>query len=526
LIREKTEVLVIGSGIAGCTAAIAAAESGKKVLLITKMADPTETNTRYAQGGIVVIGEDDAKNILYEDIVRAGDGISNPEAVRIVVEEGPALVMDFLVGQCGVTFSKTKNKTYHYTQEAAHTRKRILHYDDTTGEEIEKKILEKARETKNIELFTNLTAIDLITTHHNSKNPLSNYRQNVCLGAYALNNVTGEVATLLADATIIAAGGVGKLYKYTTNPECATGDGICMSYRAGATVTNMEYVQFHPTMFFSEEESGFLISEAVRGEGGRLLNQYGEEFMKRYSPEWVDLAPRDEVARAIYNEMTRTESTHVFLDIAHYNAKGINIKSRFPGIYHECKKHKVDISKEPIPVVPAEHYFCGGILIGEWANTTMSGLYAVGESSCSGIHGANRLASVSLLESLVFGKRAGTSSSQTPSRKEYFSDIIDWVYPLNPNTSNHDPLLITQDWNNLKSTMWNYVGIIRTETRLTRAKSDLRNLYSRISDYYRDTELTKGKIELRNGILVGLLIAQFARRNRKTIGCHFRLDES
>ncbi len=526
MIREKTEVLIIGSGIAGCKAAIAAAESGKKVFLITKMADPTETNTRYAQGGIVVIGEDDAKNILYEDIMRAGDGISNPEAVSIVVDEGPALVMDFLVGQCGVNFSRTKNEKYHYTQEAAHTRKRILHYDDTTGEEIEKKVLEKVRETKNIELFTNLTAIDLITTHHNSKNPLSNYRQNMCLGAYALNNATGEVATLLADATIIATGGVGKLYKYTTNPECATGDGICMSYRAGATVTNMEYVQFHPTMFFSEEESGFLISEAVRGEGGRLLNQDGEEFMKRYSAEWADLAPRDEVARAIYNEMARTESTHVFLDIAHYNAKGINIKSRFPGIYKECKKHKVDITKEPIPVVPAEHYFCGGILIGEWANTTMSGLYAVGESSCSGIHGANRLASVSLLESLVFGKRAGTSSSQTPSRREYFSDIIDWVYPLNPSNSNHDPLLIIQDWNNLKSTMWNYVGIIRTETRLTRAKSDLRNLYSRISDYYRDTELTKGKIELRNGILVGSLIAQFARRNRKTIGCHFRLDES
>jgi len=526
VIREKTEVLIIGSGIAGCTAAIAAAESGKRVFLITKMVDPMETNTRYAQGGIVVIGEDDTKEILYEDIMRAGDGISNPDAVRIVVEEGPAIVMDFLVDKCGVNFTKTKTEKYHFTQEAAHTKKRILHNYDTTGEEIEKKILEKVHETKNIELFTNLTAIDLITTQHNSKNPLSNYKENLCLGAYALNNDTGDVQTLLADATIVATGGIGNLYKYTTNPECATGDGICMSYRAGATVTNMEYVQFHPTMFFSAEESGFLISEAVRGEGGRLLNKDGEEFMKRYSAEWADLAPRDEVARAIYNEMTRMESTHVFLDIAHHNEKGINISARFPGIYKECKKHKIDISKEPIPVVPAEHYFCGGILIGEWGNTTISGLYAVGESSCSGIHGANRLASVSLLEGLVFGKRAGTYASHAPKREQYFSDIVDWVYPLNMSTSNHDSLLIIQDWNNLKSTMWNYVGIVRTETRLTRAKSDLLNLYLRISDYYRDTNLTKGKIELRNGILVATLIAQFARRNRKTIGCHFRLDES
>jgi L-aspartate oxidase len=526
LIREKTEVLIIGSGIAGCTAAIAAAESGKKVFLITKMADPMETNTRYAQGGIVVIGEDDTKEILYEDIMRAGDGISSPDAVRIVVNEGPSIVMDFLVDKCGVNFTKTRNGKYHFTQEAAHTKKRILHHLDITGEEIEEKILKKVYNTKNIELFPNLTAIDLITTQHNSRNPLSNYKENLCLGAYALNNASGEVATLLADATIVATGGIGNLYRYTTNPECATGDGICMSYRAGATVTNMEYVQFHPTMFFSAEESGFLISESVRGEGGRLLNKDGEEFMRRYSAEWADLAPRDEVSRAIYNEMTRTESTHVFLDIAHHNDKGINISARFPGIYKECKKHKIDISKEPIPVVPAEHYFCGGILIGEWGNTTITGLYAVGESSCSGIHGANRLASISLLEGLVFGKRAGICASHTPGREQFFSDIMDWVYPLNMSTSNHDPLLIIQDWNNLKSTMWNYVGIVRTETRLTRAKSDLLNLYSRISDYYRDTNLTKGKIELRNGVLVASLIAQFARRNRKTIGCHFRLDET
>ena len=294
-----------------------------------------------------------------------------------------------------------------------------------------------------------------------------------------------------------------------------------MAYRAGADVTNMEYVQFHPTMLYTEEGSGFLISEAVRGEGGRLLNKSGEEFMMKYSPEWKDLAPRDKVTRAIYNEMAKSESSHVYLDVAHYYTGEMNIHSRFPGIFEECIKHKINIEKEPIPVVPAEHYFCGGILIDEWGKTTLPGLFAVGEASCSGVHGANRLASVSLLEGLVFGVRAGIASSKTGKQDEYFPDIADWIYPKNINTTNNDPLLIIQDWNNLKTTMWNYVGIIRTETRLTRAESDLRNLHSRITDYYRNTNLTKAKIELRNGILAANLIAQAARRNRRSTGCHY-----
>jgi L-aspartate oxidase len=493
---------------------------------MTKLADPVESNTRYAQGGIVVIGENDTEELLYNDIMKAGGGISNPEAVSIIAKEGPALVKNFLVKEIGVSFSKKSDGSFDFTKEAAHSRQRILHHYDMTGYEIEKKLLDNIKNIKNITILNNFTAIDLITSHHHSNNPLLKYKQNLCLGAYALNNSTGEVYTFLADTTIVATGGIGKIYKYTTNPECATGDGISMAYRAGAEITNMEYVQFHPTMFYTEEESGFLISESLRGEGARLLNDSGEEFMEHYSSQWKDLAPRDEVARAIYNEMARTESSHVYLDIAHYNNNNINIKERFPGIYEECKKHKINIEKESIPVVPAAHYFCGGILIGENGNTTLPGLYAVGESSCSGAHGANRLASVSLLEALVYGKRAGVGASSSKNRKEYFKDIADWIYPRNVNTTNNDPLLILQDWNNLKSTMWNYVGIIRTETRLTRAESDLRNLFSRIADYYRNTTLTKPKIELRNGILVANLIAQSARRNHKTIGCHFIKDES
>jgi L-aspartate oxidase len=521
MLREKTEILVIGCGISGSTAAITASKSGKSVLLLTKTADPMETNTKYAQGGIVALGPGDTKELLYSDIMNTGCGISNPEAVKIVSEEGPDIVFDFLVGEAGVIFLKNEDGSYKYTKEAAHSKKRILHHYDTTGLEIQKKLIEKVKTIKNITLMEEFTVIDFITSHHNSKNPLLKYKDNLCLGAYALDNRSGEVHTILADATIVATGGIGKMYQYTTNPECATGDGIAMAYRAGANVANMEYVQFHPTMLYNENRTGFLISEAVRGEGGRLLNADGEEFMARYSPAWKDLAPRDEVARAIYNEMTRTGNTHVYLDISKYAGDKLNIRERFPGIYEECKKNKIDIENEPIPVVPGEHYFCGGVLIDSTGRTSLPGLYAVGEAACSGLHGANRLASVSLLEGLVYGARAGKVSTVSDKKSEYFPDIINWIYPKNVSTTNNDPLLILQDWNNLNTTMWNYVGIIRTETRLTRAESDLRNIYSRITDYYRNTNLTKSKIELRNGVLAANLIAQAARRNTTSTGCHY-----
>ena len=518
---EKVDILIVGCGVAGCTAAIAAAESGKRILMITKTWDPMESNTKYAQGGIAVVGEDDSKDLLYRDIIKAGDGISNPEAVKIVVDEGPNLVYELLIGKAGVEFMKNEDGKYIFSKEAAHSRKRILHYYDMSGLEIQRKMLALVKEYKNITLLPGFTAIDLITTHHNSTNPLHQYQKNVCLGIYALENKTGVVHKFLADATILATGGIGKIYLYTTNPECATADGISMAYRAGAEIANMEYVQFHPTMFYSEEGGGFLITEAVRGEGGKLINKYGEEFMKRYSPEWADLAPRDEVTRAIYNELIRTESNYVYLDIAHYHEKGINIKERFPTIYKECLKHKIDIEKEPIPVVPAAHYFCGGILINKYAQSTLPGLYAVGESACSGLHGANRLASISLLEGLVYGNRAGKTAVNEESKKEYFDSVADWIYPKNTSKSYDDPILVIQDWNYLKSTMWNYVGIVRTFTRLDRAVSDLRNLRLRISDYYRNTNLTRAKVELRNGVIVGNLIAQYARRNTKTLGCHY-----
>ena len=519
--REKTDILVIGSGVAGCTAAITAAQCGKSVLLLSKTPDPMESNTRYAQGGIVTIGEEDNEKLLFDDIMKAGDGISNPEAVKVIAGEADSAVIDFLVGEIDVEFLKREDGSYSYTREAAHSRRRILHYYDMTGLEIQNKLIEYVKRDKNITLLSDYTAIDLITTHHNSKNPLMKYKRNLCLGVYALDNRTKEVNTLLADATIIATGGIGRLYQHTTNPDCASGDGISMAYRAGVEVANMEYVQFHPTKLYTEEGTSFLISEAVRGEGGKLINRFGEAFMDRYSPEWKDLAPRDEVTRAIYNEMAMTDSSHVYLDIANNNTKKINVRERFPNIYEECKRHKIDIETEPIPVVPGEHYFCGGVLIDNLGRTTLGGLFAVGEASCSGVHGANRLASVSLLEGVVFGRRAGKTAVKSRTNLLYFKDIADWEYPKNVQNRNNDPFLTLQDWNNLKTTMWNYVGIIRTETRLTRADSDLRNLYSRISDYYSDTDLTRAKVELRNGIIIALCIAQFAKRNKKTIGSHY-----
>jgi L-aspartate oxidase len=523
--REKADVLVIGSGIAGCTAAITAARSGRGVLLVTKTSDPMESNTRYAQGGIVTLGENDSQELLYDDIMEAGGGISNPAAVRIVVSEGPGLVETLLIDEVGVQFLKNTDGNYWFTREAAHSRRRILHYYDMTGLEIEEKLIRRIGALENISLITDRTAIDLITTHHNSADPLARYGRNVCLGAYVLDNEKSEVSAILAEATILATGGVGRLFQYTTNPDCATGDGICMAYRAGAVVTNMEYVQFHPTMFFTENGSGFLISESVRGEGGRLLNSDREQFMQRYCPEWGDLAPRDEVSRAIYSEMARTGSSHVFLDIAHFNRKGIDIRERFPNIYEECLKHKIDITREPIPVVPAAHYFCGGVLIDDWGETTLPGLYAVGETSCSGVHGANRLASVSLLEGLVYGTRAGSRAAESRAKSGHFDDVGDWVPPKRIEERYSDPLLILQDWNNLRTTMWNYVGVIRTPERLVRAVSDLRNLRTRISDYYRDTSLSQAKVELRNGITVANVIAEFARRNDQSIGSHFVQDE-
>ena len=512
------DVLIIGSGIAGISAAMTAAERGLDVILINKEPSWEESNTFYAQGGIVCRGENDSPQLLINDIMEASDGISNLEAVTVLASEGPTLVQEFLVKKVGVPFSRSDSGEFELAQEASHSRRRILHCMDTTGKVIEKHLVEKAKDIPKIRVLTNHTAIDLLTIPHHSNNPLSLYKEPQCIGAYVLNNVTEKVERIFSSYTILATGGLGRIYLHTTNPHCATGDGFAMAYRAGARLINMEYIQFHPTSLFHKDADGFLISEAMRGEGARLKTKDNHPFMDQHSP-LGDLAPRDEVCRAIYEEMIRRGDSYVYLDIASY-AK-IDIKKRFPAIYEKCLSLDIDILKGPIPVVPAAHYSCGGVQVDTWGRTSLKHLYAVGEVSATGIHGANRLASTSMLEGLVWGVRAGKDiADHFVSEKPYQeSEVPLWQYP--ETEEEVDPALIQQDWLSIRSTMWNYVGIIRTIKRLERGRADLRYLKNRIDDFYRKAHLHPMVLNLRNGIQTALIVAEAAFSNRNSRGAHF-----
>src|ERR1044071_8800956 len=403
---NPVEVLIIGCGIAGATAALRLARNPERqITIITRASDVHESNTRYAQGGIIGRGPDDSSELLYEDIVAAGAGVTSPKAARILADEGPPLLNEVLEKTAGVVFDHEPSGAPIWGQEAAHSRHRILHVGDLTGMAIAERLISTLRNHENITIQTDATAVDLITFPHHSRDPLDNYRPISCHGAYVFNRSQKTVHRYLSKMTVLATGGLGRIYRNTTNPVGARGDGLAMAHRAGARIANAEYVQFHPTALAAPGAEGLLISEAVRGEGGVLLTPELRPFMERYSPEWKDLAPRDVVARAIHHEMEARGYSYVLLDIAsHMPAE--NIRERFPFIYEECLKVGLDISREPVPVVPAAHYFCGGVLVDEWARSTIRHLYAVGEISCTGVHGANRLASTSLLEGLVWGNRA------------------------------------------------------------------------------------------------------------------------
>ncbi|OGP81312.1 MAG: L-aspartate oxidase [Deltaproteobacteria bacterium RBG_16_54_11] len=521
MVRNKKhycDVLVIGSGIAGLSAAIIAAEQGLDVIVLNKEASLEESNTQYAQGGIVCRGKDDTPQLLIDDIMEAGDGISNLEAVTILASEGPALVEEFLVKKIGVPFSRSDKGELEYAREASHSSRRILYCMDTTGRQIEQSLLQKAQKIERIHLFADYTAIDLLTIPHHSTNPLSLYREPQCIGAYVLNNIDEKVEMIFSSYTVLATGGLGRIYLHTTNPACATGDGFAMAYRAGARLINMEYVQFHPTSLFHKDADGFLISEAMRGEGARLMTKDNVHFMEKYS-SLGDLAPRDEVSRAIYEEMIRRGDSYVYLDSASYAQ--IDIKKRFPAIYEKCLSLGIDILKGPIPVVPAAHYSCGGVQVDTWGRTSLKNLYAVGEVSATGIHGANRLASTSLLEGLVWGVRAAQHiTTHLDNEKPYTeAEIPPWQPP--EKEEEVDPALIQQDWLSIKSTMWNYVGIIRTIKRLERGRADLRYLRTRIDDFYRKAHLDPMVLNLRNGMQTALIVAEAAFSNRNSRGAHF-----
>jgi L-aspartate oxidase len=519
--RYKTDVLVIGCGIAGASAALEAAKSGLDVIVITKSPTLEDSNTFYAQGGIVSLGEDDYPELLKEDIIKTGDGISHPEAVDILARESKPLVDKILIEELDIPFTRSAPDSLDYAQEAGHSRRRILHIKDTTGRTIEERFIAALKKFPKVTLFTDHTAVDILTVPHHTKNPIAYYSEPQCIGAYVLDNKTRQVKIFFAHRTVLATGGCGAVFLYTSNPRHAIGAGYAMAHRANARIVNMEYVQFHPTSLFHKDADSFLISETVRGEGARLKTREGRTFMEKYSDK-KDLAPRDEVTRAIYEEMTNSNSSYVLLDLASY-AK-VDIKKRFPNIYKTCLEYGIDITKEPIPVVPAAHYCCGGVLVDGWGKTSLKGLYAVGEVSCTGLHGANRLASTSLLEGLVWGTRAardiaGHFLRSTPYKE---SDIHKWYYPENEEAI--DPALINQDWLTIRSTLWNYAGIIRTQKRLERAKADLEYLLHRIEKFYREAAMDAKLIGLRQGILVALMITHAALANPTSLGAHFRKD--
>jgi L-aspartate oxidase len=513
------DLIVLGTGIAGLAAALAAADEGRSVAVVSKEPLLEECNTQYAQGGIVAHGDGDSPSLLARDITVAGDGINSREAVELLAAEGPALVDELLVRRWGVPFSRDAAGRPALTQEAAHSLRRIYFSMDTTGRAIEASLLAAVRGNPRIRTFAAYAAVDLITNTHNSADPQERYRRTRVIGAYLWDPAAAKVKVFCAPATVLATGGVGNLFLHTSNPACATGDGLAMASRIGAEILNAEYVQFHPTVLFHRDVKRFLITEAFRGEGARLFNHAGERFMARYEPKLAELAPRDVVARAMYREMENEGSDYLLLDARF--VEGSRVEERFPGIFETCMSVGLDIRREPIPVVPAAHYFCGGVKVGLTGRTSVDGLYAAGETACTGVHGANRLASVSLLEGLYFGHATGKEAARNlaPVPASLRKSIPDWVYPAP--AEEFDPVLIQQDMLNIQSTMWNYAGIIRNRKRLERALADLNYLSHRIEQFYRQAAVSRSIIELRNAVLSAHVIVSAAYSNAKSLGCHY-----
>jgi L-aspartate oxidase len=517
---RETDVLVIGSGLGGCAAALAAAQHGARVLMLTKNARAEESNTWYAQGGIIYRGKVDSPAKLAADITAAGDGLCYPPAVELLAVEGPRLVEQVLIAGVHVAFDQVHDGsgTLDLTAEAAHSTARIVHHADTTGRAIEEAMLAAVAREPGIEVRTGQTAIDLLTLSHHSRNPIDVYAPPTCVGAYVFDQATRQVETVMARETVLASGGLGRIFLHTSNPAGACGDGVAMAYRAGARCINMQFVQFHPTTLYAGDER-FLISESMRGEGARLVDGRGREFMRAYHPDG-SLAPRDVVARGIHQMMHETGSPCAYLDIRHKDPAWV--RERFPRIYERCREAGIDITTQPIPVVPAAHYSCGGVAVDEWGRTSLRRLRAVGEVSCTGLHGANRLASTSLLECLVWGTRAGedAAASITGGSQYYLPGIAPWEQKTEP----VDPALVAQDWLTIRQTMWNYVGLVRSRKRLDRAHQILRELHLEVGRFYAQSELSDALIGLRNGIQTALVVLLAAMEARTSAGAHYRVD--
>jgi len=511
---KEFDFVVLGSGIAGLSFALKAAEKGT-VALVTKR-QVSDSNTARAQGGVAcVVSGEDSFDLHIRDTLIAGADLCNEDAVRAVVTEGPARIEELIA--LGMHFDERElangERELDLGREGGHSKRRVLHFQDATGFEIERTLVERISDHPAITVFENHMAVDFLTT-----GKLGYAMQDCCVGVYVLNEATGEVEVLRSDVNVLATGGCGKVYLYTTNPDVATGDGVAMAWRAGATVANMEFVQFHPTCLYHPEAKSFLISEAVRGEGGYLRDARGRRFMENHHP-LKELAPRDIVARAIDAEMKRTGSKCVYLDMTHKPAEFI--KLRFPTIYETCLRYGLDMTSQPIPVVPAAHYQCGGVKTDLNGETSLRGLYAIGEVACTGLHGANRLASNSLLEGLVLAHRAYEKATRNMRPRVDF-DLPEWRPGKVQDVD--ELVVIYHNWDEIRRLMWDYVGIVRTDKRLQRAATRLRNLHAEVQEFYWNFHVTTDLLELRNLVTVASLIVDCAISRKESRGLHYTLD--